>query len=149
MPCPPPGDLPNPGIEPTSLMSPALAFFTTSATWEAQKKGHLGAKSSRNTERHRSLAQKAGDSCLIISFVTGSPPRYYLSVCPSSFAPAVLGEFTAICSYHHQLSLASSPKSWESLDLPCQHPSSMGITWEPVRNKHSHPKPLFFLNLKI
>ena len=35
--CPPPGDLPNPGIEPPSLMSPALAggFFTTSATWEA------------------------------------------------------------------------------------------------------------------
>ena len=32
-----PGDLPNPGIEPASLMSPALAgrFFTTSATWEA------------------------------------------------------------------------------------------------------------------
>ena len=37
-PCPPPGDLPNPGIKPTSLMSPALAgrFFTTSTTWEAQ-----------------------------------------------------------------------------------------------------------------
>ena len=37
LPCPAPGDLPNPGIEPTSLMSPALAgrFFTTSATWEA------------------------------------------------------------------------------------------------------------------
>ena len=35
--CPPPGDLPNPGIEPTSLMSPALAggFFTTSATRKA------------------------------------------------------------------------------------------------------------------
>ena len=33
----PPGDLPNPRIEPASLMSPALAggFFTTSATWEA------------------------------------------------------------------------------------------------------------------
>ena len=30
-------DLPNPGIKPLSLMSPALAggFFTTSATWEA------------------------------------------------------------------------------------------------------------------
>ena len=29
------GDLPGPGIEPISLMSPALAgrFFTTSATW--------------------------------------------------------------------------------------------------------------------
>ena len=33
-----PGDLPDPGIKPVSLMSPALAggFFTTSATWEAQ-----------------------------------------------------------------------------------------------------------------
>ena len=34
--CPPQGDLPNPGIEPMSLTSPALAgrFFITSATWE-------------------------------------------------------------------------------------------------------------------
>ena len=34
---PPPGDLPDPGIEPTSLMSPALAgrFFPASTTWEA------------------------------------------------------------------------------------------------------------------
>ena len=33
----PPGDLPVPGIEPMSLMSPALAggFFTTSTTWGA------------------------------------------------------------------------------------------------------------------
>ena len=31
--CPPPGDLPDPGIEPTSLMSPALVggFLTNSA----------------------------------------------------------------------------------------------------------------------
>ena len=38
LPFPPPGDLPNPGIKPISLMSPALAvrFFTTSAIWEAQ-----------------------------------------------------------------------------------------------------------------
>ena len=36
LPCPPPGDLPDPGTEPASLMSPALAggFFTTSNTWE-------------------------------------------------------------------------------------------------------------------
>ena len=36
LPCPPPGDLPDPGIEPASLRSPALASefaFTTSATW--------------------------------------------------------------------------------------------------------------------
>ena len=37
VPCSPPGDLANPGIEPKSLMSPALAggFFTTIATQEA------------------------------------------------------------------------------------------------------------------
>ena len=37
--CPPPGDLSDPGIKPTSLLSPALAggFFTTSATWEVPK----------------------------------------------------------------------------------------------------------------
>ena len=36
LPRPPPGDLPDPGIEPVSLSS-ALAseFFTTRATWEA------------------------------------------------------------------------------------------------------------------
>ena len=34
--CPLPGDLPDPGIEPTTLESPILVgrFFTTSATWE-------------------------------------------------------------------------------------------------------------------
>ena len=37
LPCPPPGDLPNPGIEPASLTSRAVTsgFFTTSSTWEA------------------------------------------------------------------------------------------------------------------
>ena len=37
LPCPPPGGLPDPGIKPRSLTSPALAgaFFTTSATREA------------------------------------------------------------------------------------------------------------------
>ena len=35
LPCPPLGDLPEPGMEPVSHMSPAMAggFFTTSATW--------------------------------------------------------------------------------------------------------------------
>ena len=35
--CPSPGDLPDPGIEPASLTSAALAgrLVTTSATWEA------------------------------------------------------------------------------------------------------------------
>ena len=39
LPCPPPGDLPDPGIRSASPTSPALAggFFTTSASWEAPK----------------------------------------------------------------------------------------------------------------
>ena len=39
LPCPSPGSLPESGIEPVPLMSPALAgrFFTTSATWEASQ----------------------------------------------------------------------------------------------------------------
>ena len=38
LPCSPPGDPPDPGIEPKSLVSPAWAdgFFTTSTNWEAQ-----------------------------------------------------------------------------------------------------------------
>ena len=37
LPCPLPGNLPNPRIEPISLRNPALGgrFFNTSATWEA------------------------------------------------------------------------------------------------------------------
>ena len=37
LPCPPPGDLPDPEIKPATLTSPVLAdgFFTNSTTWEA------------------------------------------------------------------------------------------------------------------
>ena len=39
LPCPPVGDLPDPGMEPMSLASPALAgrLFTTSATWRRRR----------------------------------------------------------------------------------------------------------------
>ena len=46
--CPrlPPGDLPDPGIEPESLTFPALAgrFFTSSASWEAHRRGNQSTK---------------------------------------------------------------------------------------------------------
>ena len=48
--CPPPGDLPDPRIEPGSLTSPALAgrLFNTSTTWEAPEDvSILGINSSR------------------------------------------------------------------------------------------------------
>ena len=43
LPFPPPGDFPDPGIEPQSLTSPALArrFFTASATWEVSGRGQM------------------------------------------------------------------------------------------------------------
>ena len=44
LPLPSPRDLPDPGIEARSLVSPALAggFFTTRATWQAQyNMGHM------------------------------------------------------------------------------------------------------------
>ena len=41
LPCPPPGDLPDPGIKLESLMPPALSgdIFIPSTIWEAQKDG--------------------------------------------------------------------------------------------------------------
>ena len=41
LPCPPPGDLLDLGIEPACLMSPALTgvFFITNTTWEAATRG--------------------------------------------------------------------------------------------------------------
>ena len=38
LPCPSPGDLPDSGVEPKPLESPALAggFFTTSTIWEGR-----------------------------------------------------------------------------------------------------------------
>ena len=43
LPFPPPGSLPDPGIKPASLESPALAsgFFTTSATWDVEEVGSI------------------------------------------------------------------------------------------------------------
>ena len=55
--CPPPLDLPDPGIKPTSLTSPTLAcgFFTTQASWETQTYSLMGykSKSNRYVQQHK------------------------------------------------------------------------------------------------
>ena len=58
-PCPPPGDLPDPGIKPTSLVSPALTggFFTSRATWEALKL-YWGLQYFRNYFRATTLGKR-------------------------------------------------------------------------------------------
>ena len=60
-PCSPQEDLTNPGTEPVSLMSPALAgrFFTTSTTWEAQTSYTLILKSEEE-EIARMYIQRKG-----------------------------------------------------------------------------------------
>ena len=78
LPCPPLGDLPNPGIEPTSLRYPALVcrFFITSAPLEVlsyvnfitKRKGKNGENTCITayfaTECFRSDTQEHGENCL-------------------------------------------------------------------------------------
>ena len=54
LPCPPPGDLHDPGIHPTS---PALSggFFITSTTWEVLMSSHQHSKQGRQTSAKTSL----------------------------------------------------------------------------------------------
>ena len=54
LPCPPPGDLSDPGVEPMFVMSLTLAggFFTNSATWEAQGCGVCHIYIHRHTSTH-------------------------------------------------------------------------------------------------
>ena len=62
LPCPCPGALSDPGIEPMPLMSPALAggFFTISTTWETQTSFiYIQTQSSRKTKRmHKTFLRK-------------------------------------------------------------------------------------------
>ena len=55
LPFPPPGDLPDPGIQSVSLRSPTLAggFFTASTTWEALTECQLYSRhSSKSPKQH-------------------------------------------------------------------------------------------------
>ena len=65
LPCSPPGDLPEPGIEPTSLMLPTLAggFSTTSATW----------KPSMNMGVQISFKDSNFKKCYIFMFILAAP----------------------------------------------------------------------------
>ena len=55
LPCPPPGYLPDPGIELTSLTSPAGRFFTTSATHEVLSSVQFSRSVMSNSLRPRGL----------------------------------------------------------------------------------------------
>ena len=76
-PCPPPGDLPDSGIEPASLMSLAFSggFFTTSATWEASPQGQENSKEEEIILRGTS------------TFTRGSVKSELLQPCPTLCDP--------------------------------------------------------------
>ena len=61
LPCPSPGDLPNPGIEPAS---PALAggFFTTSTTWESHSSTYTREKWNENISLQKELCMNSHSS---------------------------------------------------------------------------------------
>ena len=94
LPFPSPGDLPNPGIEPMSLMFPALAarFFTPSTTWEAFVYTYplfFGFPS--HLDHHRALSRVpcAVHLVLISYFIRrlSSSSRVYLSIPVSQSIP--------------------------------------------------------------
>ena len=68
--CPSPGDLPDPGIEPTSLMSPALAggVFTTHSTWEAS----ANQRKSQSSLTRAAFPQRFQQCLLAAAVVSGS-----------------------------------------------------------------------------
>ena len=83
LPCPPPRDLPNPGIEPSFLKSPTLAggFFTTSATWEAPscmytpfKKKNLSKLKNQRTTKNKTWT--CGETCMLNYSSLLKPPRW-------------------------------------------------------------------------
>ena len=72
LPCPLPEDLPNTGIETSSLVPPALAgrFFTSSATQEAQKSIHV------NNNSESWILQCARESWVLPSMCKSSVGPY-------------------------------------------------------------------------
>ena len=71
LPFPTPGDLPDPGIEPSALASSTLAgrFFTTSTTWEAPLSQKVASAVAA------AAAAKLLQSCLTLCDpIDGSPP---------------------------------------------------------------------------
>ena len=128
LPFPPPGDLPNPGIEPESPTSPALAdgFFIHWATWEAllmkQKKEkdyktyHKAIKHASTIYRHHTVPE-AYRRCLINIFL-----NEWTDECNGSKA----SEEEAGCS-HYGVNTNVLTSTWDAV----QHPfKGQHRTWE-------------------
>ena len=100
LPCLPPGDLPDLGIKPSSLVSPALAsgFFTTSASWEDRKstilqiffneKNYLKIQRCLKTYSGKYLSPVTlGNHCIHVSCILFGYFLYIQANTKSSFTP--------------------------------------------------------------
>ena len=88
LPYPPLEDHPDPGMEPASLMSPALAggFFTTSATWEAQMNLYCSSSPPENGN-FGLLCSKLSDSWHDLPCPAQSWGRSSWSIAKNPFSP--------------------------------------------------------------
>ena len=121
LPCPPPGGLPDPGLEPASLMSAALAggFFTASAAWEAVDYIYTPTKEAVMSP---SPAQKPHRSC------SKSP-------CELGLAPG------AVCAPSHQRSETGLMRcSGDRSPRPCLHTCCVPVTPMHTRPIGSSPR---------
>ena len=74
LPFPPPGDLPDPEIKPTSLASPELAggffFLTAGATWEAlQRTAYYESRIQKRSQRQRYRFESYHTSVVVCAVV--------------------------------------------------------------------------------
>ena len=137
LPCPPLRDLPNPGMEPTCLMSPALADgrFATSATWEAlQVRVAINCVAHTHTHMHTDAPW---------SFAIHSPLQTssYAGSCsplkkPSLFSPADLSLRQPSCRSPHLSILPSSSSFSIAVPLPCCKRTCSDISYLG-QSKHS------------
>ena len=128
---PPPGDLHDPGTEPTSLTSPALAggFFTTSATWEALTEKQMGREAACQRRQFKSTAD--------LQNLTFPASSLYLRF-QATMYPGISVWFLPVCSYFLSSSLPYGR------DLPasrwfCHAAEILGWTvWAPISKGWDH-----------
>ena len=137
LPCPPPGDLPDSGIKPVSLISPAQAgrVFTTCATWEAYQR-FLPAPESRDLRIQTSIQPFSsaqmyaleGKNCVFCFSVLSTSP-----IITSTWAYSWPQKHTCLSRNHHARtvtqpwSVATKTRESTFLNLlfPTQGPGSL------------------------